>query len=62
MTYRDASRGAAIAGAVLFAMPLLEVLYGLGSPGPVHLVIGSFGLAPVALSGRLRANLKATEK
>jgi len=54
MTYRDASRGAAIAGAVLVAMPLLEVLYGFGSPGLLHFVIGSFGLALVALSGRLR--------
>jgi len=52
MTYREARRGAAIAGAVLFAMPLVEVLYGLASPGPVHFVIGSLGLALIAFSGR----------
>lgn len=54
MTYREARRGAAIAGAVLFAMPVLEVLYGWGTPGPVHLVVGSLGIVLVTLSGRLR--------
>lgn len=54
MTYRDARRGAAIAGAVLFAMPLIEVLYGLAAPGPTHFIVGALGLALVGLSGRLR--------
>jgi hypothetical protein len=54
MTYRTARRGGAIAGALLFAMPLIEVFYGMASPGPVHFVIGSFGLALLLLCGRLR--------
>ncbi len=52
MTYRDARRGAAISGAILFALPLAEVLYGLGTPGPVHFIVGSLGLALLGLSGR----------
>jgi hypothetical protein len=35
-------------------MPLVEVLYGMATPGLVHFVVGSLGLALVALSGRLR--------
>ena len=54
MTYREAKRGAAIAGAVLFAMPVMEVFYGFNAPGPVHFVVGSLGLALLLLSGRLR--------
>ena len=54
MTYRTARRGGAIAGALLFAMPLVEVLYGMASPGPVHFMVGSLGLGLVLLSGRLR--------
>ena len=52
MTYRQARRGAAIAGATLFALPLVEVLYGLGTPGPVHFIVGSLGVALLGLSGR----------
>lgn len=54
MSYREARRGAAIAGAVLFAMPVIEVFYGFAAPGTVHFVVGTFGLALVVLSGRLR--------
>lgn len=54
MTYRDARRGAAIAGAVLFAVPLIEVLYGLAAPGPTHFIVGALGVALVGLSGRLQ--------
>lgn len=54
MTYRDARRGAAFAGALLFAMPLVEVLYGINAPGPVHFIVGTLGLGLVALSGKLR--------
>ena len=50
MTYRDARRGAAIAGTMLFAMPVLDVLLGVGSPGAVHLIVGTFGAALIALS------------
>jgi len=51
MTYRDAKRGAAIAGAVLFSMPLLDVFVGVGSAGPVHLLVGTMGAVLIALSG-----------
>lgn len=54
MTYREARRGAAIAGAMLLGMPLMEVAYGMASPGPLHFVVGSFGLALIVVSGRLR--------
>jgi hypothetical protein len=54
MTYRDARRGAAIAGTVLFAMPVLEVLLGMGTPGPVHFVVATLGATLIALSGRWR--------
>ncbi len=51
MTYRNAKRGAAIAGAVLFTMPVLDVFIGVGSPGPVHLLVGTMGAVLIALSG-----------
>ena len=51
MTYREARLGAAIAGAVLFAMPVLDVVLGIGKPGAVHLVVGTFGATLIALSG-----------
>ena len=54
MSYKEARRGAAIAGAVLFAMPVIEVFYGFAAPGAVHFIVGSFGLALLALAGRLR--------
>jgi hypothetical protein len=52
MSTQDAKRGAAIAAAVLFAMPLLDVLLGTGTPGVVHLIVGTFGATLVALSGK----------
>lgn len=54
MTYREARRGAAIAGAILFAMPIAEVMLGLGTAGPVHFIVGTLGAGLVAagLSGR----------
>lgn len=54
MTYREARRGAALAGAMLLSIPTTEVLYGMASPGPVHFIVGSLGLALVVLSGRWR--------
>lgn len=33
MTYRTARRGAAVAGASLFALPIMEVLFGFAHPG-----------------------------
>src|SRR5688572_3030534 len=54
MTHREARRGAAVAGAILFAMPVAEVMVGLGSPGPVHFIVGTLGVGMIvaALSGR----------
>jgi hypothetical protein len=54
MTYREARTGAAIAGAVLLAMPTVDVLYGMSGAGPMHFLVGSFGLAMVVAAGRLR--------
>jgi hypothetical protein len=54
MSYRDARIGAAIAGAVLFSMPVLDVVLGIGTPGPVHLLVGSFGATLIAVSGTWR--------
>jgi hypothetical protein len=51
MTYRNAKRGALIAGAVLFAMPVLDVFVGIGSPGALHLLVGTMGAMLIALSG-----------
>lgn len=46
MSYRNARRGAAISGALLFAVPLMDVLLlGFSSAGPTHFIVGSFGLA-----------------
>jgi hypothetical protein len=46
----DARRSAGIAGAVLLAMPVLDVATGGGPAGPVHAVIGVLALALIALS------------
>ena len=52
MTYRDAKRGAAVAGAILFFMPLLDVFVGVGTPGAVHVIVGTLGAMLVVLSGQ----------
>jgi hypothetical protein len=53
MTYKDAKRGAAIAGALLFAMPVLDVFLGVGgTPGAVHVIVGTLGAMLIALSGK----------
>jgi hypothetical protein len=44
------SLSALFAGLLLFAMPVIDLLLGGGSPGLVHAVVGSFGLALFALS------------
>jgi hypothetical protein len=54
MTYRSARRGGAIAGALLLALPLIEVFFGFGQPGPVHYIVAALGVSLLALSGRLR--------
>jgi hypothetical protein len=54
MTFREARRGAAIAGAILFAMPFSEVMVRWENPGPVHFIVGTLGVGMIvaALSGR----------
>jgi hypothetical protein len=52
--YREARTGGAIAGAVLLALPALEVLLGAATPGLVHFAVGGFGAALIALSRNLR--------
>lgn len=55
MTHRNARRGATVAGALLLAMPVIEVGLGLGTPGPVHFLVALLGIALLAMSafGRL---------
>lgn len=50
-SYKQARQGAALAGALLFAMPVLDVLLGAGSAGAVHLIVGALGAMLIALSG-----------
>jgi hypothetical protein len=40
---------------MLFAMPVLDVLLGVGSPGAVHLIVGTSGAALIALSKKTLA-------
>jgi hypothetical protein len=54
MIHREARTGAAIAGALLLALPALDVLLGAGSPGLVNFAVGGFGVALIALSRKLR--------
>jgi hypothetical protein len=55
MSLRDMRRGAAIAGAVLLVMPVIEVLFGARPLGAEHFATGIFGLWLVGFSaaGRL---------
>ena len=46
---RHVSWGAALAGAMLLALPALDVLLGR-APGAVHSVLGATGLALLALA------------
>jgi hypothetical protein len=48
-----ARTGGAIAGALLLAIPTLDVLLGAASPGVVHFVVAGFGAALIALSQKL---------
>lgn len=54
MIDREARTGGAIAGALLLALPALDVLLGAASPGLVHFAVAGFGVALVALSRSLR--------
>ena len=55
MTYREARSGAAVAGAILCAMPLADILLDPGRSGPLHVVVGVMGasLMLASLAGRL---------
>ena len=46
----DFARGAFIAGAVLFVAPALDLVLGAGAPDAVHAILGTFGLALLAIS------------
>jgi hypothetical protein len=50
MNERHANSGAGLAGALLIAMPVLDLSWGSGSAGVVHAIVGFFGLAMVAVS------------
>jgi hypothetical protein len=54
MTYRDAKRGAAMAGAMLLALPVLDLAMGVANAGVTHFVVGAFGAALIALSAMWR--------
>jgi hypothetical protein len=60
MTYRNAKRGAAIAGAILFSMPLLDVFVGMATPGAVHVIVGTLG-AMLVHTGRSRRLLRRAQ-
>ena len=49
MRKADVFRGAGIAGALLFAAPVLDVILG-GAPDAVHAIVGLFGLTLLAVS------------
>lgn len=49
MRNRDLAIGARVAGALLIAMPVLDVIAGARNPGPVHAIVGFFGLALFAI-------------
>jgi hypothetical protein len=52
MSYKNATTGVAVAGVVLVAVPVLAVALGMGTPGPLHVIVGGFGALLVALSGK----------
>ncbi|HEX7054297.1 MAG TPA: hypothetical protein VF211_10255 [Burkholderiales bacterium] len=54
MTYRTARRGSALVGALLLALPFLEVGFGFAEPGPIHFIVAMLGVSLLALGGRLR--------
>ncbi len=42
---REERNGAALAGLILVALPIVAVLYGAGTPGPVHAITALLGIA-----------------
>jgi hypothetical protein len=55
MRNRHLASGAALAGALLVAMPVLQVLLGGEGGAAVRAIVGACGLALLALSAGLRA-------
>ena len=49
MSLRELRNGAAIAGAVLLILPVVEVAFGAGGIGPEHVATGLFGMSLVGL-------------
>jgi hypothetical protein len=49
----EARTGAAIAGALLLALPALDVLLGAAMPGLVNFAVAAFGVALIAFSQKL---------
>jgi hypothetical protein len=59
MRNRNLSIGARIAGACLIAMPVLDLIVGGRGPGPVHAIIGFFGIALFAVDAALTIEKEA---
>lgn len=55
----DRALGARIAGALLVAVPALDIIVGVRAPGPVHAIVGYIGLALLAVDS---ASTNAKEK
>lgn len=56
---RDSALGAALAGALLLALPFLDLGLGGEAAGIVRAVVGSCGLGLLALSAALRSGMEA---
>jgi hypothetical protein len=56
---RDSAYGAALAGALLLALPFLDLLLGGDTAAIVRAVVGSCGLGLLALSAALRGGKEA---
>lgn len=54
MNRGEARAGGVIAGALLLALPALDLLLGPASPGLVNFAVGAFGVALIAFSRKLR--------
>lgn len=53
MRNHDHAIGARLAGALLIAIPVLDVIVGVRDPGPVHAIVGFFGIALFALASAI---------
>ncbi len=45
----DLAAGARLAGALLIAIPVLDIIVGVRDLGPIHAIVGFFGLALFAV-------------